>query len=326
MKHKHYCVTGGTGFIGTGIVKRLCADGHSVTVLDNNWRGNIHRLSDISDKFDFKEVDIRDKEAVIRATKNTDSIIHLAYINGTENFYSKPFHVLDVAVTGMMNVLAACEYWDIKELILASSSEVYQTPPMVPTSEEVPLVIPDLFNARYSYGGGKIACELLAVNFARKYLNNLIIFRPHNIYGPDMGFEHVIPQLTTKLVKNLDGFKEDNEFKIFGSGAQTRSFCHINDFTNAIMVLLQNKEATGVYHVGNPEEITIMELTKKIAAILEVNPTIVTSEAPIGETSRRVPDIAKLNLLGFAPEISLDEGLPETVQWYKNRISKQGNN
>ena len=84
-------------------------------------------------------------------------------------------------------------------LVLASSSEVYQTPPQVPTDESAPLVVPDPLNPRYSYGGGKIISELMAINYGRKYFERVLIFRPHNVYGPDMGFEHVIPQFALRL-------------------------------------------------------------------------------------------------------------------------------
>jgi nucleoside-diphosphate-sugar epimerase len=99
----------------------------------------------------------------------------------------------------MINVLDACIYNNVKNFFLASSSEVYQTPPIVPTDERVPLSVPDVLNPRYSYGGGKIACELLAVNYGRKFFDQMVIFRPHNIYGPAMGWEHVIPQLCMRM-------------------------------------------------------------------------------------------------------------------------------
>ena len=87
----------------------------------------------------------------------------------------------------------------VRSLVLASSSEVYQTPPHVPTDESAPLVVPDPTNPRYSYGGGKIISELMAINYGRKFFDRVLIFRPHNVYGPDMGCEHVIPQFALRL-------------------------------------------------------------------------------------------------------------------------------
>src|SRR5205823_3221688 len=126
-----------------------------------------------------------------------------AYVNGTEFFYSKPHLVLEVAVKGMMNVVDACLQIGVRDLVLASSSEVYQTAPVVPTDESAPLSVPDPLNPRYSYGGGKIIAELLAINYGRTHFDRVSIFRPHNCYGPDMGREHVIPQLASRLGEAL---------------------------------------------------------------------------------------------------------------------------
>ena len=106
---------------------------------------------------------------------------------------------MEVGVKGMMNVIDGCIKENVKELVLASSSEVYQTAGKIPTGENVSLVIPDPLNPRYSYGAGKIISELLALNYGRKHFNRTIIFRPHNIYGPDMGWEHAIPQLILRM-------------------------------------------------------------------------------------------------------------------------------
>ena len=105
-----------------------------------------------------------------------------------QSFYTKPELVLDIGIKGIVNVIEASISKGIKDFVLASSSEVYQTPPVVPTSENVPLVVPDPLNPRYSYGGGKIISELMAINYGRKYFDRTVIFRPHNVYGPDMGW------------------------------------------------------------------------------------------------------------------------------------------
>ena len=130
-------------------------------------------------------------------------MVHLAYINGTKNFYKLPVEILDVAIHGLMNVVEACIKYKVQELYLASSSEVYHHPEKVPTKEQdVILKIPDIYNPRYTYGGGKILTELVGINYGRKFFKKLIIFRPHNVYGPKMGNDHVIPQFI-KRIKNL---------------------------------------------------------------------------------------------------------------------------
>jgi len=181
-------VTGGSGFIGSALVKALVRDGHKVRVLDDNSRGAARRLTEVAADIEFIGGDIRDAAAVARAAEGMDEIHHLAFVNGTEFFYSAPELVLDVGVKGMINVIDACRARGIGKLILASSSEVYQSPPQVPTDEHAPLSVPDPTNPRYSYGGGKIISELMAINFGRKFFDRVLIFRPHNVYGPDMGW------------------------------------------------------------------------------------------------------------------------------------------
>jgi dTDP-glucose 4,6-dehydratase/UDP-glucose 4-epimerase len=189
LKESRILVTGGSGFIGSALVKRLVFEGHFVRVLDNNIRGIRSRLDMVSNNIDFIKADIRDYSQVRKACKGIDVVHHLAYINGTEYFYTMPELILEIAVKGIMNVIDACKENSIKELYVASSSETYQTPTTVPTSESERLVVPDPLNPRFSYGGGKILWELLAINFGRKYFDKVVIYRPHNVYGPDMGWE-----------------------------------------------------------------------------------------------------------------------------------------
>ena len=165
--------------------------------------------------------------------KKVDAVIHLAYINGTRYFYEKPDVILDVAIKGLINVFDGCKKYKIKELYLASSSEVYQTPLKIPTDENEMLKIPDIYNPRYSYGGGKILTELMGIHYGKKFFKRLIIFRPHNVYGPNMGNEHVIPE----FVKKMKSIK-NKIFKIQGSGNEIRSFIYIDDFINAFDLIL----------------------------------------------------------------------------------------
>ena len=132
-----------------------------------------------------------------------ESVIHLAYVNGTEFFYSKPELVLDIAIRGMLNVIDSCFSAGVRELVLASSSEAYQTPLTIPTPEDVPFIIPDVMYPRYSYGGVKLDCELMAVYYGRTFFDRVLIFRPHNVYGPDMGWEHVLPHFVERAVKAI---------------------------------------------------------------------------------------------------------------------------
>jgi nucleoside-diphosphate-sugar epimerase len=310
-------VTGGSGFIGAALVKALVRDGHSIRVLDDNSRGAMRRLQDVADHIEFIAGDIRDPAAVTRAVHGVDEVHHLAFVNGTEFFYSAPELVLDVGVKGMINVIDACRSEGVRSLILASSSEVYQTPPHIPTDESAPLVVPDPGNPRYSYGGGKIISELMAINYGRKYFDRVLIFRPHNVYGPDMGWEHVIPQFSLRLKQSAAEHRSGKiPFKLQSDGSQTRSFCHVDDLVRGVMAMRAKGEHLNIYHVGTTEEITIADLARRIAAHRGREIELVAGPAPEGATDRRCPDIAKLKKLGYSPQVPLANGLPSTVDWY----------
>jgi dTDP-glucose 4,6-dehydratase/UDP-glucose 4-epimerase len=321
---KKYLVTGGTGFIGAALVKRLVFDGHAVRVLDNNFRGALSKLGEVINDLEFIEADIRDADTVIKSARGMDSLIHLAFINGTEFFYSMPELVLDVGVRGMLSVIEACRENGIGELVLASSSEVYQTPLVVPTDETAPLSIPDVLNPRYSYAGGKIISELIAINYGRQGFERVMIFRPHNVYGPDMGWEHVLPQF---ILRAVDLIKTNPagaiKFPIKGDGSQTRAFVYIDDFIAGVVCILDRGEHLNIYHIGNPEEITIRQAAERVIACFGREAEIITGPAPEGETPRRCPDINKLRQLGFEPRVSFDAGIIPTAQWYAENADKR---
>lgn len=326
---KRYLITGGTGFIGSAITKKLVQRGETVRVLDNDFRGSKDRLKDIEKDFEFVKGDMRDPKVVEKACRGVDVVLHLAFINGTEFFYTKPELVLEVGVKGIVNVVDACIKNNIGNLVVASSSEVYQTPPVVPTPETVPMTIPDPLNPRYSYAGGKIISELMAINFGRKYFQRVAIFRPHNVYGPDMGWEHVIPQFVLRMRELIEKNRNQKviEFPIQGSGKETRSFCFIDDFTDGLGIVIDSGEHLGIYNIGTDEEVSIIEVAQKIGEMMGRKIKIVPGQLQTGGTPRRCPDISKLKKLGYKPRVSLDEGLKSTVSWYMQNanLSDVGN-
>ena len=316
---KHILVTGGTGFIGSALVIRLVRDGYRVRVLDNQSRGNMRRLASIANDVELVSGDIRDPDVVADAHRSIDCVFHLAYINGTEYFYEMPELVLEVGVKGMINVLDACRTHDVRELVVASSSEVYQTPPTTPTDEHAPLVVPDVMNPRYSYGGGKIISELMAINYGRKQFDRVMIFRPHNVYGPDMGWEHVLPQFITRMHDAAEGTPEGRlDFPIQGNGNETRAFIYIEDFVEGLMVMLAKGQHLNIYHVGTTEEVSIADVALEVARCFNRDIRIVPGDLLKGGTPRRCPNIGKLSALGFTPTTSLRQGLPAMVEWYTN--------
>ena len=312
MKKKKFLVTGGTGFIGSNICKYLLRKNFDVVIYDNNSRGSIGSIKEIKKNVKFIKGDIRNQKLVEKSIKDIDSVIHLAYVNGTEYFYKQPVKILDIAVKGIINVLEGCIKHKVKELYLASSSEVYQTPNKIPTDEKEILKIPDIYNPRYSYGGGKILTELMGVHYGKKFFKKLVIFRPHNVYGPNMGNEHVIPQFINKIKK----LKKNKQFQIKGTGHQTRSFIYIDDFIRAFDLILKKGKHLNIYNIGTEDQIKIKHLAIKMAK--SFNKKIVLKSIPHhkGSTSKRCPSINKLKKLGFKRKFSLNMGLSKTIDWY----------
>ena len=305
---KTFLVTGGTGFIGSNICKLLIKKNHNVKVFDNNFRGSLSKIKKVKNKIKFIKGDIRNKELLNRSLQNTDAVIHLAYVNGTKYFYSKPVLILDIAIKGIINIIEACIKNKVKELYLASSSEVYQTPVKIPTNEMESLKIPDIFNPRYSYGGGKILTELMGVHYGKKYFKKLIIFRPHNVYGKDMGNEHVVPEFINRF-KSLKGKK----FKIQGSGNEIRSFIYIEDFLQAFDLILRKGKHLNIYNIGTSEKIKIKDLAFKLAKIYKKKILLKRTALAKGGTKIRIPDIQKIKSLGFEKKFNLEKGLKKIL-------------
>ena len=316
MKNKTFLVTGGTGFIGSNICKLLLRKNYVVKIFDNNFRGSLDKIQNIKKKVKFIKGDIRNRKSLNKAMKKTDAVIHLAYINGTKYFYTKPILTLDIAMKGIINVIDLCIKNKVKELYLASSSEVYQTPDKIPTDEKEPLRIPDIFNPRYSYGGGKILTELMGIHYGKKYFKKLIVFRPHNVYGPDQGKEHVIPDFISKF-KLIN--KKNKKFEIQGSGSEIRSFIYIDDFVNAFDLILRYGKHLNIYNIGTDERIRIIDLARKMSKIFNKKIKIKKKSLLKGSTKYRVPDVTKIKKLGFKKKYNLNSGLIKTINWNLNK-------
>jgi nucleoside-diphosphate-sugar epimerase len=310
-------VTGGLGFLGGALTRALVRASHAVRVLDNGWRGSEERLGDAREEVEIVRGDIRDAAAVAAAVRGVDAVCHLAYINGTRYFYEMPARVLEVGVKGMINVIDACLAADVGELHLASSSEVYHEARVVPTDERVPLTIPDPLNPRYSYSGGKIVSELLAIHYGRDHFRRVVIVRPHNVYGPWMGWEHVIPEFVVRM-KELARARPEGRipFPIQGNGGETRAFIFVEDFAEAFLRVLEAGEHLGIYNIGTTEEVSIEAVARGVARCFGREIDVVPGELRAGSTVRRCPDVSRIAELGFAPRVPFSEGLELTVRWY----------
>lgn len=305
---KRFLVTGSSGFIGKHLVKAL--------------REQKLEYPNIVDEFDLPDGDVTSVESLQRKFQHQpDAVIHLAAINGTKNFYERPNEVLDVGVNGISNVLNLCRMWKVKEFFLASSSEVYHNPQIMPTPENVPLIVPDPLNPRYSYSASKIISEVMTFNYGREYFDRVCVFRPHNVYGiPNLSSDHVIPQLITRIGDHLKARPEDDNITvdIQGTGYETRSFCYISDAIDQILCIVDKGEHLGIYNVGNYSEINTPRLTRMIGDCfhkrVNARPSSVTRE---GSPYQRCPNIWKVSaLLGHSPEVPLSEGLQMMVDYY----------
>lgn len=307
-------ITGAAGFIGAYLVRRLLAEGHEVLAIDNYVRGRVSRLDGIDGPLQRLTIDVREREALTPALKGVEAMFHLAAVNGTENFYKQPALVLDVGVRGMLAVAEACLEAGVPDLVVASSAEVYQTPAIVPTPETIDLVIPNSLNPRYSYGGSKLISELIAFNYCRDRMRKVQVFRPHNVYGPDMGWKHVIPQLIDKVGAAVAAGSGSVDLQ--GDGRETRAFCYVDDIVTGIVTMWARGAATEVYHIGSMEEVAIGDVAAMVAQALGSDVTFVPGPAAEGGTPRRCPDIGKMQALGYEPLVALAEGIGRTVAWY----------
>lgn len=318
-----YLVTGGLGFIGSALCNRLAALGHYVVAFDNFSRAS-HVKEKLHPAVETFNGDVRNKDDLQKAVGNDkfDTFFHLAFINGTERFYTEPELVLEVAVKGLINSIDVAIENNITKYLLVSTSEVYNEPTIIPTPETAPLIIPDVHNPRFSYSGGKIISELLAIHSKL----DAVIFRPHNIYGPNMGLEHIIAQMVEKILVPKNPQYNDGKLvvNIQGTGKETRSFCFIDDAVNEMILASQyeTSEPNPIYNIGVEDETTIEKIVNMIANILGVEIVIKQSESPVGSPSRRCPSMKKLTDMGYRQSVSLRDGLEKTVGWYKQHFTK----
>jgi nucleoside-diphosphate-sugar epimerase len=309
-------VTGGCGFVGSFLVERLCSLGKEVVVFDNKWKAGERNLAGVADKINFIEGDIRDYQQVSSAMRGCDTVFHLASIQGTKYFYEKPDLVLEVGLTGNLNVAKACADNNVSRVLFTSSSENYGQAAVFPTPETQPLVIQDPKNPRWSYSATKIAGEVIFANYARKFGYGYTVIRIHNAYGPRMGWQHVVPEFVKRLVLG-------EKFTIQGSGKETRAFCYIDDLIDG-MILSATSEGgrNEIFNLGNDkEEHQINEVARMLHTIAgkEFNPEYVNLME--GSTTRRIPDITKARSIGYDPKVGLVDGLTKAFNWYRDEIN-----
>ena len=320
---KTVLVTGGGGFIGHHLVNHLIKD-NRVVVLDNFSRGTPERLAHLENDIVIKKCDITSYEDIESCLNgiDIDTIFHLAAINGTGNFYKIPIEIMDVGVIGCFNILRYAKEFNVSRIITASSAEVYQEPSKIPTPEDIPLIVPEVKNPRFSYGLSKIYTEYYSYHFGLKHNMNISIFRPHNVFGPDMGLQHVIPQFIMEFLKeNSSG--SDIKIKTKGSLEAVRAFCYVDDIVKGLDVIHKKNNGVNVYNIGNVQRVSMKELLLEIGNIFDCNFKIQSdADEHLGGSMLRCPDISKIESLGFECSTSLEVGLKLTIAWYKENFHK----
>jgi len=313
-------ITGAAGFIGMHLAKSLTEQGKKLILIDNFARGRMDekfkQLINLKN-VQFFDLDLTRNNVFDVFDDDISKVYHLAAINGTENFYNIPEKVLKVNILSTLNLLDWAVDKNNLKILFSSSSEVYAGSikyglGKIPTSEDVPLCIEDISNVRWSYGASKLLAENAFFSYSKSYNVKFSIIRYHNIYGPRMGFEHVIPQFLERIYRN------QLPLEIYG-GSPMRAFCYVSDAIRATQIVMESKEADNrIIHIGNDQqEISITNLGKIMLNLTGEKPEIIQRETPKGSVDRRCPDINSLKKLGFNPEISLEEGLILTNNWYK---------
>ena len=314
-------ITGAGGFIGCHTSLAMADAGHELVCADNFSRGVaddfIERLRS-QPNVRFVEANLAEDRAWNELGSEFDAVIHLAAINGTRHFYERPYDVLSTNVRLVQNMLEWHRQANPRaRIVFTSSSETYAGVPgtPVPTTEDVSIGVDDIRNPRFSYAISKIAGEGLVLGYAQATSAPYVIIRPHNVYGPRMGDDHVIPEFAVRLVGKEDPF-------VINGGENTRAFCYVDDFVAGLSAAAVTGDADGhIVNLGDDsEEISIVDLARRMISYVDVSPRVEVREAPAGSVMRRCPDITLARrLLGYEPAVSLDRGIANTVEWYSTR-------
>ena len=304
-----YLITGGAGFIGSHLAEKLIARGDQVVVFDNLSTGSANNLSRIKDKIKFEQGNILDKVVIDKLVADSDHVVHLAAALGVLNIVNKPLESLKTNLQGSEFVLEAADKYK-KPVLIASTSEIYGKNDKVPLNEEDDRIIGHPLKSRWSYSEAKAVDESLAYFY---YLENklpLRIVRFFNTVGPrQVGrYGMVVPRFVSAALANTS-------LSVYGSGDQIRCFCHVDDAVRALLLVMDSDKAIGqVFNVGNNQQISIMDLAKKVIEIINSSSKIekiaYEDAYPDGfeDMQRRVPDISKIKrFLGWTPEINLDQ-------------------
>lgn len=309
---KSILVTGGAGFLGSHLCKKLLEQDTKVTCLDNLYTGSISNILSLekNKNFNFIEDDIVKNN--LKFNENFDEIYNLACPASPIHYQKDPIYTLKTCILGSLNILNLAKSSGAK-VFQASTSEVYGSPNIAIQSESYwgnvnPIGI------RSCYDEGKRAAETAFFDFSREYGLNIKVARIFNTYGPNMSVNdgRVVSNFINQALNNID-------ITVYGDGLQTRSFCYVDDLIDGFIRLMDSNDlVSGPVNLGNPSEFTMLELAEKILRLTESNSKISFKALPEDDPTQRKPDINKAKeLLGWEPSYSLDDGLPITIDYFK---------
>jgi len=300
-----YLITGGAGFIGSHLSEALNKRGDSVVVIDNLSTGK----NTLSSSVEFIEGSIFDTTLMDKLISQTDHVLHLAAAVGVFNIVNKPLDSLIINIKGTEIILELSNKYK-KPILITSTSEVYGKNNNVPLNEESDRVLGSPLLSRWSYSEAKAIDESMAYFYYQEKGLSIRLVRLFNTVGPRQvgNYGMVLPRFVGAALKN-------EPLSVYGSGDQIRCFCHVSDAVRALLLVVDSDKAIGeVFNIGNNQQISIMELAKKVIEITGSKSTIekiaYEKAYPEGfeDMQRRVPDISKIKqVLGWSPEINLDQ-------------------
>jgi UDP-glucose 4-epimerase len=315
-----FLVTGGAGFIGSHLVEALAKRSKQIVVLDNFSTSARMNLNKIEGKVTVVNDSILNEALVNKLVGECDQVVHLAAALGVFNIVNKPLESLKTNLQGSEIVLGAADRYK-KPILIASTSEVYGKNDKIPLNEEDDRIIGHPLKSRWSYSEAKAVDESLAYFY---YLENKLpvrIVRFFNTVGPRQvgNYGMVVPRFVSAALKS-------QPLQVYGNGDQIRCFCHVDDAIRAVLLVMDSDKAVGnVFNIGNNQQISILDLAKKIIEITGSKSEIVKvpySEAyPEGfeDMQRRVPDISKIkNSVGWTPQIGLDQIIKDIAAFHNN--------
>jgi UDP-glucose 4-epimerase len=316
-------ITGGAGFIGSHLAERLLDSGKEVAILDDLSTGRFENIAHLVGRpgFSFAIASITDTPVLDRLASESHAIVHLAAAVGVKLVVERPVQTIETNIMGAEAVLKSEARYRAK-ILIASTSEVYGKGTRVPFREDDDVVLGPTSRSRWAYAASKMVDEFLGLAYYHKYNLPVVIARLFNTVGPRQTGRYgmVVPRFVQQAMKG-------DPITVYGDGSQSRCFCDVSDTVRALETLLEEDDAVGrVYNVGSTEEVTILELARRVKALLDSDSPIefipyAQAYAPgFEDMQRRVPDISRIRALtGWQPQLQLNDILQRVAAWQQNR-------